>query len=151
MSMPSTAEVSVDIDAPPADVYDLVADITRMGEWSPECVGAEWVGTPGAVGARFKGRNRRGLLRWTTTVEVLAADRPTEFAFATLNGQQHGTRWRYRLEPNGEGTRLTESFEAVSMPWIIAQVDRFIVRTRQEQLEASVARTLAAIKAAAEA
>ena len=31
---------SVDIDAAPAAVYALVADITRMGEFSPVCKSA---------------------------------------------------------------------------------------------------------------
>ena len=30
-------EVTIEIAATPETVYDLVSDITRMGEWSPEC------------------------------------------------------------------------------------------------------------------
>jgi len=29
--------VSTEISAPPQRVYELVSDITRMGQWSPEC------------------------------------------------------------------------------------------------------------------
>ena len=32
------------VDAPPEDVYDLVADIQRMGEWSPETYRCSWRG-----------------------------------------------------------------------------------------------------------
>ena len=32
--------VSIEIGAPPARVYELVSDMTRMGEWSPESVSA---------------------------------------------------------------------------------------------------------------
>ena len=40
-------QVSVDVDAPPEQVFELVSDVTRMGEWSPESTGAEWrSGTP---------------------------------------------------------------------------------------------------------
>ena len=54
---PEESSASIDIDAPPDVVWRLVADITRMGEWSPECWKAEWEGdaTGPAVGAHFHG------------------------------------------------------------------------------------------------
>ena len=151
MSVPTTASRSVEIAAPPEAVYDIVSDVTRTGEWSPECHSCEWVGTPGDVGARFKGHNKRGPARWTTTAEVIAADRPNEFAFATMSKDQQGTVWRYRMAPNGgDGTTLTESFEAISAPWLIAFAEKYILRNRQEQLEQGIDDTLARIKAIAE-
>ncbi len=50
--------VSIDIAAPPEKVYALVSDITRMGEWSPECRSCRWAdeATGPTVGARFKAR-----------------------------------------------------------------------------------------------
>ncbi len=30
----------------PELVWDLVADVTRVGEWSPECIRAAWLGNP---------------------------------------------------------------------------------------------------------
>ena len=151
MSAPTHAERSVTIDAPPEAVYDLVADVTRMGEWSPECVRCEWQGEPGIVGSRFRGHNRSGPARWSTTAEVVTADRPNSFAFATLNGDKVGTRWTYTLRPTDGGTELSESFESVSTPRLIALAERLFVRHRQEQLEEGMERTLAAIKAVAEA
>lgn len=41
----------------PELVWDLVADITRVGRWSPECIRAAWLGEPG--------RPRRGGTRST--------------------------------------------------------------------------------------
>ena len=55
-------EVSRDIAASPAAVFAAITDITRMGEWSPECVRAEWnegFSAP-AVDAVFTGHNRNG-------------------------------------------------------------------------------------------
>lgn len=76
--------VSVEISAPPERVYDLVSDITRMGEWSPECRSCRWTGGASgpAVGARFKARNkgRRGM-SWFNTPTVTVADSGREFAF----------------------------------------------------------------------
>lgn len=75
--------VTVHVHAPPERVYALVADITRMGEWSPECVRCRWVkgATGPVVGARFRAVNRRGFFRWSNTPEVIAADPGQEFAF----------------------------------------------------------------------
>ncbi|MGH9184504.1 MAG: SRPBCC family protein [Acidimicrobiales bacterium] len=100
-------QVSTHIDAPPGRVWDLVTDVTRMGEWSPECTGCEWNDDAGGptVGARFKGHNRHGLVRWTTRCEVSVADAPSHFAFDV---EQSGARWGYRFEADDGGTRLTE-------------------------------------------
>ena len=53
MSVPALAEISLEIDASPLAVYDLVADITRVGEWSSECTGCERLTTERGEGARF--------------------------------------------------------------------------------------------------
>ena len=79
------------INAAPARLYDMVADLPRMGEWSPECQSVEWEGdtTGPAEGARFVGHNRggpRGLVRWSRHGRVLCADVGREFAFFTEEG-----------------------------------------------------------------
>src|SRR5215213_9637584 len=55
-------EVSRDIKASPMAVWSAVSDVTRMGEWSPECHTCAWAedATGPAVGARFVGHNRNG-------------------------------------------------------------------------------------------
>ena len=70
---------SVEINRDPAVVFAAIADVTRMGEWSPECVEARWVAgaTGPAVGAKFEGDNRVSMFgvtlkQWTTTSEVTA-------------------------------------------------------------------------------
>ena len=59
-------QARIEMAAPPDVVYALVADVTRLGEWSPECYRCQWLdGVTAAVpGARFHGYNRRGGLRW---------------------------------------------------------------------------------------
>jgi hypothetical protein len=51
--------VDVVVEAAPEAVGDVVRDPTRVGEWSHECVGADWLGgaTSAVPGARFRGRN----------------------------------------------------------------------------------------------
>jgi hypothetical protein len=104
------ASASVTIRATAEDLYDLVTDVGGMGRFSPECTGGAWLdgATGPAVGARFKGTNRRGWVRWSTVNRVVAAERGVEFAFETDGS---GARWTYRFEPDGAATVVTESRE----------------------------------------
>jgi uncharacterized protein YndB with AHSA1/START domain len=148
----TTVEVSVHVDAPPEVVYAALSDISRMGEWSPETVHCEWLdgATGPAVGARFKGSNKRGIARWTTKPVVTAADPGREFAFAI----EPDTLWTYRCEPDGTGTRLSESFEMLrDLQWYYAFAERWIMRVkdRRADLERGMTETIGRIKAAVEA
>jgi uncharacterized protein YndB with AHSA1/START domain len=140
----------VTIAAPPARVYQLVSDISRMGDWSPECRGGEWVGGASGpeVGAMFRGHNRLGRYRWSTTSKVVAASPGREFAFTVIVRGRESTRWRYRLEPISGGTAVTESYEFVWAPWHIALGD--VLMGRDRQLRRGLRTTLARLKAAAE-
>ena len=68
---------SRDIAAPAEDVWALVSDLPRMGQWSPENKGGKWVkgATGPELGAVFKGSNKNGIRRWSTTVIVVACER----------------------------------------------------------------------------
>ena len=44
-------EASIEINASPEAIYDLISALQRMGEWSPENIGGEWQGSgSGQVG-----------------------------------------------------------------------------------------------------
>ena len=108
---------SVEISRDPAVVFSAIADVTRMGEWSPECVAGRWVGdaTGPAVGAKFEGDNRVALFgvtlkKWTTTSEVTACVPGEVFEFVA----EGYTTWRYQLELTGARTKVTESYEYAS-------------------------------------
>ena len=149
--------VAMDIAAPPERVYELVADIPRMGEWSPECRRCAWTGgaTGPAVGARFKARNkgRRGP-SWFNTPVVTVAEPGREFAFNRSGPGIGSYTWRYRLEPTATGTRLTESYDVERplpnlMRWM---TEKWVgSHARDADLRAGMETTLQRIKAAAEA
>jgi hypothetical protein len=144
---------SLHIEASCETLYNLVSDVTRMGEWSPECRACRWIGgaTGPAEGARFTGTNRRGVVRWTTELEVLTADPGREFTFATLGNDQ--VKWIYRFEPHGSGTTVTESFELLTdLPRHIAFIERWIIgiKDRRSDLEQGMRATLQHLKRAAE-
>jgi hypothetical protein len=150
MGKPTKAARTTEIDATAEAVYDLLSDITRTGEWSPECRSCRWLDEPGRVGSRFKGRNRNGPLVWSTTAEVVVAERPRAFEFATLARGRRATHWRYELEGDGP-VRLTESFDSVHTPPVVGVVERLLMPRRQQGLERGLTATLARIKAIAEA
>jgi uncharacterized protein YndB with AHSA1/START domain len=148
--------VSIDIAAPPETVYALVSDITRMGEWSPECRACRWArgATGPTVGARFKARNkgRRGP-PWFNTPTVTVADPGREFAFNRSGPGIGSYTWRYRLEPTATGTTLTESYDAdPPVPKLMSSLTEKWVGTsdRDADLHAGMTTTLQRIKAAAE-
>jgi uncharacterized protein YndB with AHSA1/START domain len=109
------ASVTVHMDAPPEKVWELVSDVTRIGEYSPETFEAEWIdGASGpAVGARFRGhvkRNEKGPVYWTTCT-VVACEPGREFSYYVGRDGNPLNTWSYRLEPAGDGTDVTESFQ----------------------------------------
>src|SRR5438067_4322486 len=112
--MAEAIEESIDIDAPPERLYEMVSDLSRMGEWSPENLGGTWLGgAAGATaGARFKGRNRSGWRRWRTVCRVVTADPGREVSWESSALGLKVALWRYRFEPNGRGgTTVIESTE----------------------------------------
>lgn len=150
-------EVSREIAVPAEALWAMVTDVTRMGEWSPENQGGEWLdgATGPSVGARFKGRNRRGRSRWSTTCEITACEPGREFAFAVGGAAKPSTRWRYRFEPlPGGGTRVSESFE---LPKELSRFSRALTRVttgvtdRETDMEESMRTTLERLEAAATA
>jgi hypothetical protein len=146
---PQEGSASVHIDVAPDVVWDLVSDITRMGEWSPECVRAEWIdGAHGpAPGAHFHGFNRIGALEWDTACEVTACERGTIFAFTAPYESRDGTQWRFEMAAAGSGTTLTESFVA---PLINVEGSPANHEGRCASLVEGMQKTLEGIKAAAE-
>jgi uncharacterized protein YndB with AHSA1/START domain len=144
-------QATIQIQASPGKVYAMLSDVTRMGQWSPECVKAEWVGgaTGPAVGARFKGHNKLNwLVRWSSTPTVKVADPGKEFTFETGKPGKEQTRWTYRFAPKGGGTELTESFEALT--YSAFQKLTANPEKRTEKLVTDIQQTLERIKQAAE-
>jgi len=116
-----TAQATTWVAAQPDQVWSIVSDVTRTGEWSPVCWKVEWLDGAGEprVGARFRGHNKLNGVRWSRDCEVTVAEPGRRFGFSTLFKGRESTRWLYSLEAEDGGTRVTESYEVVSMPtWI---------------------------------
>lgn len=145
----TTGSASVVINRDPQTVFAAVSDITRTGEFSPECVSGRWVGgaTGPAVGAKFEGDNELKLAgmtlkKWTTTSEVTACVPGEVFEFIA----EEYTTWRYQLEAVSGGTKLTESFDYAEA----SGVKKFVVDTvvrRPVSLVKGMQRTIDQMKA----
>lgn len=115
-------EAAVEVDAPPDDVWALVSDVTRTSDWSPVVRRCEWL--DGAArpepGARFEGHNRFNGFRWSRRCVVSQAQPGEVFAFSTFGKRgEEQTRWRYRIEPRDDGSRVTLGYEIVTTPrWV---------------------------------
>ncbi|MDQ1446704.1 MAG: hypothetical protein QOI20_3168 [Acidimicrobiaceae bacterium] len=139
-------EARTTVNAPADRLWSMVSDVTRMGEWSPETHRCEWVdgATGPAVGAKFKGANRLGVARWSTTPKVTECEPGRVFAFDTGS-----TLWRYQFNDRADGTstEVVESFETHG-PALLELA--YAVVFRERQLQKGLERTLRSLKTAAE-
>jgi hypothetical protein len=108
-------EVRQLIDADPGALYDIVSNVTRTPEWSPEVVSCSWLddATGPAVGARFQARNKRRWFSWSNKPVVDVADRAREFAFTRTERGGGSIRWSYRFEPGDAGTTVVLSYDVL--------------------------------------
>ena len=111
--MTDTVSVSRVIRAPADELWALVSDVTRMGEWSPETTAGRWVkgATGPAVGARFSGDNQHGAKSWSSMCEITACEPGRVFEFDAMAGPIRYSRWRYEFESADGATTVTESTE----------------------------------------
>ncbi|OLR90963.1 SRPBCC family protein [Actinokineospora bangkokensis] len=148
-----TAHAQVHVNATPARVYALVSDLAGMASSAEEYSGGTWLdgATGPAVGARFKGRNRRGWRRWSTTSRVTDAQ-VERFAFEVKSFGLPVARWQYDIEPADGGCVLTESTWDLRPAWYrpITALGTG-VGDRAAENQRNIEATLGRLKAAAEA
>ena len=149
--------MTVHMNAPAKQIWDLVSDVTRIGSYSPETFEAEWLdGANGpAVGAKFRGhvkRNGKGPIYWTTCT-VRECEPDEVFSFGVGPSDKPLNIWSYRLEPAGDGTDVTESFKLADkallrlywalLGWARGKTNREGMRTTLERIKAEVERPAA--------
>lgn len=143
------ADVTVErtIAADPTTLWEMVSDVTRMGEWSPETTACKWTGaaTGPAVGAKFRGSNAIGRKKWATPCTVTASVPGEVFSFEVGAGPLKGAEWTYRFEPDGDATVVTEQWTdkragwlKVAGKWVTGVADR--ASHNRESMEATLAR-----------
>lgn len=110
--MAADVTVSRDVNAPAETVWQMIADLPRMGEWSPESDGGMWIGgaTGPEPGAKFRGDNHHGKKTWRTVARVVDADPGRRFSFMVKVGVLPVAEWAYDIEATESGCRVTESW-----------------------------------------
>ena len=130
----SSGSAQITVNRPATEVWAAIADITRMGDWSPECTAGRWVGgaTGPAVGAKFEGDNvakvaGRTVKKWTTTSEVTACEPGVDFEFVA----EGYTTWRYDfVAVDANTTTVTESFDYAAKGFMGVMYDRVLLRPK---------------------
>ena len=145
-------EVSIEIAAPPAAVWELVSDLRNMSRWSPQCRKTIVRGGVMQEGAKLLNINRQGLLVWPTQAMVTEFVPEQKVAFKI---RENWTIWSFTLIPTSDGgTRLVQRREApkgvsdLSVKLtnaVLGGVDDFTTG-----LEQGMTQTLSRIKAEAE-
>lgn len=152
--MRTNGYVMIEVRADPVTVYDLVADVTRIGEFSPECRTAQWQGgsSTASAGATFRGRNVAKWFRWSRQCEVVTSEPGSEFSFRTIPTwvKRDSTMWTYRFRAVATGTEVTESYDIVKLPPapIVAVIRRML--PHHLDMRPHMRRTLEALKHTAE-
>jgi uncharacterized protein YndB with AHSA1/START domain len=143
-------QAQIDIDAPIETVWQLITDLRRMSEWSPQCVMMKPLGRV-HQGTRTVNLNRRKRVFWATTSTITEVVPQRKFAFR-INA--NNAVWSYELEPTAKGTHVVESrhaengvkpMSALGVKLLLGGVPSFD-REMVEGMNTSLAR----IKAAAE-
>lgn len=149
-------QVSMVIKAPPAALYALAADVTRMPEFSPELRECRWLdgATQAVVGARFAARNKsaRGP-SWVNKPVITLVDPGRAISWARTEPFGGTVEWRYRFDPHDEGTLVTEAYQVTRpisrLGWLI--IGAMSPGDRRAQMRAGMQETLCRMKEAVEA
>lgn len=105
MSGEAALEADIEIDASPDQVWSVVSDIARMGEWSPECRKVMVFGAT-RKGAHVVGLNRRRWVVWPTNSRIVRYEPGRTIAWRVYENR---ATWSYEVEPTADGgTRLIE-------------------------------------------
>jgi len=151
--MDSDITVTREINAPADRVWELISDMPRMGEWSPECEGGEWIkGATGPErGAKFRGANRHDKRKWKTVATLVDVEPGQRFSFRINAMGLRIADWGYDIEPTETGCQVTETWTDLR-PGFFKPISRWGsgVSDRPSHNQAGMERTLEQLAAAAE-
>ncbi|GAC1382078.1 MAG: SRPBCC family protein [Marmoricola sp.] len=140
------------IDAPVDKVWAVLSDVSRMPEWSDECVKMVPLKSGGLrLDQWYLGINRRKAAIWPTRSVVSALEPEAKLAWLTKSS---GAEWIYELRPEGAGTHIVHRRPVpgglTALSKLFAPVALGGSVEHADELEASMGRTLERIKAAVE-
>jgi len=100
-----TFELTLEIAAPPAAVFDFVADFTTMPSWYSAVQRVRLIEGSGGIGTRYEVYRELpgGAARNEVTITTYSPGE--EVTFTSVTGPTPFV-YRYRVQPRGAGTRL---------------------------------------------
>lgn len=145
-------ENSIEIDASPARVWEIVSEVRNAPQWSSQAIKVFALGGRTTVGTRTLNINKQGKLIWPTTSRVVEFEPGRRIANRVT---ENTTVWAFELEPTPSGgTRLIERRET---PTGTSALSNFLVskvfggqETFSKALDQGVSTSLQRIKALAE-
>lgn len=145
---------TIDIDATPERVWELIGDLRRMPQWSPQVdsvrlrEGFDRI----ELGAEFTHLNHEGELKWTTHSTIVRFEPEQEIAFRI---EENWVVWSFQTTPLPKGqTRLSQRRETPAgiSDYSLELTEKYLggQQAFTQVLRAGMRQTLEAIKAAAE-
>ncbi|MBL1072788.1 SRPBCC family protein [Nocardia sp. 2] len=117
--MPKNLEATIDIAAAPEQVWNVVSDLKRMPEFSPQCIRMQPLGSV-RTGTWTINLNKDGAKVWPTTSRVVRFEPNRAIAFRMTENR---TIWSFTLEPTANGTKVTQRRDVVgNVPWVIRKM-----------------------------
>ena len=151
--MGDNVTATCEINASAEQVWKMVSDLPRMGEWSPENEGGVWLkGADGPKeGVKFRGTNRQGKRRWKTIATIIDVEPGRKLTFRITVMGIPDSEWSYDFEPTDGGCHVTESWTDQRPGWFKPLTSLVSgVSDRETHNRAGMEQTLEALKAAAE-
>jgi hypothetical protein len=151
--MSADVSVSRDVGASADSVWQLVSDLPRMGEWSPENEGGAWIkgATGPAPGAAFRGSNRNGGKSWKTIAKVVDAEPGRRFSFRVTALGLPVALWEFDIAATDGGCSITESWTDLRPGFFKPIAGKATgVSNRTDHNRSSMEQTLANLATAAE-
>lgn len=148
---PTQGSASIRVAASPDTVFAHLTDLTKLPLLSPENVRCEFLhdATSIEVGTSFRGHNKSGDYEWHADCLVTAFEPNTYFAYEVPPKFEHATVWSYRIQADGDGSIVTESFDAPMLA--LPEVYPGKIEGRRDNLEQACVTTMANLKATLEA
>ena len=92
-------------------IFALIDDLEVMAGLGTEFQAGEWIsGRPGALGSRFRGRQRLGDREWETISTVVAREEGRTFSWEVGDPDDLTATWTFSLRSTPEGTEVRYSF-----------------------------------------
>jgi hemerythrin-like domain-containing protein/uncharacterized protein YndB with AHSA1/START domain len=127
----------------PEQVWAVLADVTRVGEWSHECRSARWLdgARAGGVGVRFAGSNEvplrsGGQLRYSRPCTITSWQPGRELVYLAKSPRinpRGSSQWTFLLEPVEGGTRLTQAFCILHLPVLLERLVRVVAPVHRDR------------------